>query len=60
MYLLLSIRLDKILAKDEFAELREAKPETYDTLMGSYEDLDMAYEFMRPELWGQTKQRQKI
>lgn len=52
MYVLLSIRIDKILAKDEFTELREAKPELYDTLMGSYEDLDMAYEFMRPEIWG--------
>lgn len=52
LYLLLTIRLDKILAKDEFAELREAKPFIYETLMGSFEDLDMAYEFMRPEIWG--------
>lgn len=52
MYLLLTIRLDKLLAKEEFAELREAKPELYDTLLGSFEDLDMAYEFMRPEIWG--------
>lgn len=50
-YLLLTIRTDKILAKDEFAELREEKPFIYDTFMGNMEDLDMAYEFMRPELW---------
>ena len=50
-YLLLTIKIDKILAKDEFAELREEKPFTYDTFMGNMEDLDMAYEFMRPELW---------
>lgn len=50
-YLLLTIRMDKILAKDEFAELREEKPSIYDTFMGNMEDLDMAYEFMRPELW---------
>lgn len=50
-YLLLTIRIDKILAKDEFAELDE-KPFIYDTFMGNMEDLDMAYEFMRPELWG--------
>lgn len=51
-YLLLSIRLDKIFAKDKFSELREARPFIYDTLMGNFEDLDMSYEFMRPELWG--------
>ena len=50
-YLLLTIRIDKILAKDEFAEFDE-KPFIYDSFMGNMEDLDMAYEFMRPELWG--------
>lgn len=50
-YLLLIIRIDKILAKDEFAEFDE-KPSIYDSFMGNMEDLDMAYEFMRPELWG--------
>jgi hypothetical protein len=51
-YLLLTIRLDKILAKDEFAELQKEKPFIYDSFMGNMEDLDMSYEFMRPELWG--------
>ena len=51
-YLLLTIRLDKILAKDEFAELQKEKPFVYDSFMGNMEDLDMSYEFMRPELWG--------
>jgi hypothetical protein len=50
-YLLLTIRIDKILAKDEFADFDE-KPFIYDSFMGNMEDLDMAYEFMRPELWG--------
>jgi hypothetical protein len=50
-YLLLTIRIDKILAKDEFAEFDE-KPSIYDSFMGNMDDLDMAYEFMRPELWG--------
>ena len=51
-YLLLTIRIDKILAQDEFAKLREEKPSIYDTFMGNMEDLDIGYEFMRPELWG--------
>mgnify|MGYP001687281334 CR=1 FL=1 len=51
-YLLLTIRIDKILAKDEFAELQKEKPFIYDSFMGNMEDLDMSYEFMRPELWG--------
>lgn len=50
-YLLLTVRIEKILAKDEFAEFDE-KPFIYDSFMGNMEDLDMAYEFMRPELWG--------
>lgn len=50
-YLLLTIRIDKILAKDEFADFDE-KPFIYDSFMGNMEDLDMSYEFMRPELWG--------
>ena len=51
-YVLLTIRLDKLLAKDEFVGLREERPFIYDSFMGNIEDLDMAYEFMRPELWG--------
>lgn len=49
---MLSIKFDKILAKDNFEELREQRPFIYDSLMGNKEDLDMTYEFMRPELWG--------
>lgn len=51
-YLLLSIKFDKILTKDDFSELHEQKPFIYDSLMGNQEDLDMSYEFMRPEIWG--------
>jgi hypothetical protein len=51
-YLLLTIRLDKIFAKDEFTELQKEKPFIYESFMGNMEDLDMSYEFMRPELWG--------
>jgi hypothetical protein len=51
-YLLLTLRMDKIFAKDSFAELREEKPFIYDSFMGNIDDLDTAYEFMRPGLWG--------
>jgi len=50
-YVLLTIRIDKILAKEEFAELRKEKPSIYDSFMGNLDDLHVAYELMRPELW---------
>lgn len=51
MYLLLTIRFERLLEQKGFEQLREQKPDIYETLMGNYEDIDMAYEFLRPELW---------
>ncbi len=51
-YTYLTLRLEEILAKEDFAELRNEMPEIYDSLLGSFEELDMAWEFMRPELFG--------
>lgn len=50
-YLLLTLKIDKLLNKEELAEALEEKPFIYDTLMGNIEDIMDSYEYMRPSLW---------
>jgi len=49
-YVMLTIKVEDILAKQGFEDLREKQPFIYETLLGNYEDLDISWEFMRPTL----------
>ena len=49
-YTYLAVRIEEILAKEGFQELKKDAPFIYESLLGVYEDLDVAWEHMRPKM----------
>lgn len=49
-YTLLTIAVDEIIKRDGFKELKADMPDMPESLLGSFEELDMAWEFLQPEM----------
>jgi hypothetical protein len=49
-YTYLAIAVDEIIERDGFKELKGDMPELPESLLGSFEDLDMAWEFLQPQM----------
>jgi hypothetical protein len=57
-YIQLLVKIEDILDKKAFIELKKSMPENYESLLGYGEEIDMSWEYQRPEMmryWGQLQ-----